>query len=432
MDQQHEERLVVVSQDSHAGAEMHDYKAYLPKKYRDEFDAWAATFHDPWLDLDDRQMYDEDDDGLHMGRISFVSPYSWESDTRLEHMDQEGIAAEVLFPNTVPPFFPSALISSAVPQTEEEYRYRWEGLKAHNRWMVDFCALAPERRVGLAQVFLNDIDDTVAEIRWAKEAGLKGVLMPMDHLSVKLLNIYQASVDPFWAVCTELEMPVHRHTHTVAEPETVFGPAATAIGGHEAQFFLNRTLSHLILGGVFERFPDLKFAITETGAEWVLAELKKLDGALAAGRDPKGRGNLVFGRVAEQLPLSASEYFARNCWIGPSLMRPDEMNALHEIGVDRIMWGGDYPHMEGTFPHGQLGMRLLFAGLTDDEVRKMLSENAANVYDLDMDALRVIADRIGPTLDEVTKPVQREELPLRTFCATIGAAIDAFARADAH
>jgi predicted TIM-barrel fold metal-dependent hydrolase len=56
---------------------------------------------------------------------------------------------------------------------------RWAGLQAHNRWLVDFCADAPGRRAGIVQITLHDIEASVAEIRWAHDAGLRGgVLLP--------------------------------------------------------------------------------------------------------------------------------------------------------------------------------------------------------------------------------------------------------------
>ena len=59
------------------------------------------------------------------------------------------------------------------------YELRWAGLKAHNRWLADFCAETPGRRAGMAQIFLNDVDDAVAEIVWAREHGLfGGILLP--------------------------------------------------------------------------------------------------------------------------------------------------------------------------------------------------------------------------------------------------------------
>ena len=105
----------------------------------DDFDAWAADFTEPWTDYD-IEMMDTDDQFLRVGASSFLAPYNWDSDMRLAHMDAEGIAGEVIFPNTVPPFYPSGAITAPAPSTEDEYLHRWAGIQAHNRWLVDFCA----------------------------------------------------------------------------------------------------------------------------------------------------------------------------------------------------------------------------------------------------------------------------------------------------
>ena len=162
---------------------------------------------------------DTDDADLRIGVASFMSPYNWESERRVEHLEADGIVAEVVFPNTVPPFYPSSIIGAPAPTTAEEYRLRWAGIKAHNRWMVDFCDAFPGRRAGLAQVFFDDLDDAIEEVRWAKDAGLKGVLIPTDHFG-KLVPLFEYRLDPFWAACAELEMPVHRHGIVVSNAET--------------------------------------------------------------------------------------------------------------------------------------------------------------------------------------------------------------------
>jgi predicted TIM-barrel fold metal-dependent hydrolase len=351
-----------------------------------------------------------------MGRASFVSRYSWESDTRAEHMNREGIAAEVVFPNTVPPFYPSGIITALAPQSEEEYRYRWEGIKAHNRWLVDFCAQLPGRRAGLAQVFVDDLDDAIAEMRWASEAGLSGVLIPGD-----LGALYDPRYDRLWAASCELGLPVHRHSIIVTEQTTGFATAAAAVGAHEIMFWVGRAISHLVLGGVFQRFPDLRFVITETGCAWVLPELQKLDGEIWFGKTP-GQGHVVFGDAVQALDRSATEYFRRNCWIGMSTVRADELALRHEIGVDRLMWGADYPHTEGSFPNTRLVLRLLFSDVPEDEVRVMTSTSAADVYGFDLDFLQSIADDIGPTVEEVATPVSPEELPPESMSAAVMAA----------
>jgi predicted TIM-barrel fold metal-dependent hydrolase len=411
-------RYTLISTDAHAGADLLDYKAYLPAKLHGEFDAWAADFHDPWADLDQATHYADDSD-LLMGRASFVSRYSWDHEARMRHMDAEGIAAEVLFPNTVPPFYPSGIITALAPQTAEEYRYRWEGIKAHNRWLVDFCEQLPGRRIGMAQVFVDDIDDAIAEMRWAKEAGLSGVLIPGDAGAM-----YDPRYDPLWAASCDLGLPVHRHAIIVTEQTTGFATAAAAVGAHEFQFWVGRVIGHLVLGGVFQRFPDLKFVITETGCSWVPPELQKLDMEINYGRIP-GQGQVVFGKAVDGLELSATEYFQRNCWIGMSTVRPDEIAMRHVIGVDRLMWGADYPHTEGSFPHTRLALRLLFSDVPEDEVRTMTSLSAANVYGCDLDALQSIADRIGPTVEEVATPVTPDELPSESMSASIQPALAA-------
>jgi predicted TIM-barrel fold metal-dependent hydrolase len=413
---------VMISSDGHAGADLWDYKPYLAKEFRDEFDAWAEGFSEPWADYDN-ELSDLDDENIRIGVASASSVYNWDSAKRMEHLEDQGIAAEVLFPNTVPPFYPSGAITSPAPSGGEDYRYRWAGVQAHNRWLVDFCAQAPGRRAGLAQVFLTNLDDAIAEVRWAKEAGLAGVLIPSDH-ALNLVNLYELRLDPFWAACSELGMPVTRHAIAVGPPETPeTGPAAIAIGAYETHLLFRRGLGHVMLGGVFERFPDLQFVFTETGSSWMAEELPKLDGGVVMGKVKGTTAYPLYHRAVESLSKLPSEYFAQNCHVGISLAIDADIESRHQLGVDRLMWGADYPHHEGSFPYTKLAVRLLFAGVPEDEVRQMTSVNAARVYGFDLDALQVVADEIGPTVEEVATPVSPDELPASSLGHTVATAI---------
>jgi predicted TIM-barrel fold metal-dependent hydrolase len=104
--------------------------------------------------------------------------------------------------------------------------------------------------------------------------------------------------------------------------------------------------------------------------------------------------------------MKPSEYFARNCWVGVSFPSPGEAAARHEIGVDRFLWGSDYPHDESTFPHTREGLRRAFAGTDPQELQQVLAGNAAAVYGFDLDALRPIAERVGPTVEELAEPFE--------------------------
>ena len=411
-------RYTLISSDAHAGASILGYTPYLAKEFHDAFDAWAPTFRDAWDDVD-AELSNGDDPNLRVGTSSFLAPYNWDSDQRLEHQNSQGIAAEIIFPNTVPPFYPSGAVTASAPTTEDEYSLRWAGVQAHNRWLLDFCDQAPGRRGGLAQVFLANVDDAIAEARWAKEAGLAGVLIPSDHTS-QLVDLYEGRLDPFWAACCELDFPVHRHAIAVTAPETPeSGPATPAIGVHETNLFFQRGIGHLILGGVFERHPDLKFVFTETGCIYLSMQLRALDAEFQQGRTKGSTGYPFFRHVAESSSLTPTEYFQRNCWVGASLMTSMDLGLRHQLGVDRIMWGADYPHHEGTFPYTDLALRVCFADVPEDEVRAMTSLNAAEVYGFDLDKLQTIADEIGPTVEEVATPVSPEEFPDFSMSITI-------------
>ena len=77
----------------------------------------------------------------------------------------------------------------------------------------------------------------------------------------------------------------------------------------------------------------------------------------------------------------------------------------HEIGVRNLMWGGDYPHMETTFPYSRESLRKSYAGLPRDEIKLMIGENAVRVYNFDPEKLMPVAGRIGPSVEDIDGPL---------------------------
>jgi predicted TIM-barrel fold metal-dependent hydrolase len=105
------------------------------------------------------------------------------------------------------------------------------------------------------------------------------------------------------------------------------------------------------------------------------------------------------------LPHKPSDYFKRNCYIGASFPPPSEAATFHDIGIDKIMWGSDYPHNEACSPLSRESLRRSFEGWSESDLRTILAENQAHVYGFDLEALAPIADRIGPTVDEIATPL---------------------------
>ncbi|MBO2447315.1 amidohydrolase [Actinomadura barringtoniae] len=383
---------LVISADAHAGADLLEYRPYLESSRHDEFDAWAKAYVNPFADLQAKG-----------------AERNWDSDLRLRELEQDGIVAEVLFPNTVPPFFPSGNLTAPHPSAQD-YALRWAGLRAHNRWMADFCAAAPGRRAGVAQIMLNDVDDAVKEIRWAHEAGLTGgILLPGVAPGAPVPPLHSDVYEPIWRTCAELGMPVNHHGGTGA-PGLEPNPVSLAVFIVEVSWYAHRALWHLIFGGVFERHPDLRFVLTEQGSDWIPGVLKTLDYYYSRFRSGDETAEAKFGGpAASQLSLKPSEYFARNCYVGATFMKPSEIPLRHDIGIGRIMWGSDFPHDEGTFPFSREALRRTFHDVPADELHAMLAGNAAQVYGFDLAALRPHADRVGPSEEEIGRPLT--ELP---------------------
>jgi len=390
-------RYVILSSDGHAGASIMGYRDYLPSRLHDEFDAWVKRFENPFADLDSPTAY-----------------RNWDSKRRLDELQDDGVVGEVLFPNTIPPFYPSGNLT-AYPPKAGEHELRWEGLKAHNRWLADFCNDTPGRRAGLVQILLHDVEAAVEEIKWGKEAGLfGGVLMPGIPPDSGLEPFIAPIYEPIWQICADLEMPINHHA---ANAGPSYGPYA-ATGWMffvEAGFFSHRALWMLIFAGVFERYPNLKLVLTEGGADWVPGVLEVLDHQYDKMLDTNKNESVIGGLAIKSMSMKPSEYYERNVWIGSSFTTPRESAMRDEVGVDRIMWGSDYPHREGTFPYTREALRYAFSDTDPVEVAAMLGGNASTVYPFDLKVLGTVAlDIDAPTVSEVRVPLPSDAIPTDT------------------
>jgi predicted TIM-barrel fold metal-dependent hydrolase len=383
--------FTILTADSHAGGSHAAYREYLEPKFLDDFDAWRARYKNPFKDLGDNRRL-----------------RNWDNEMRNSQQEADGVIGEVIFPNTIPPFFPSFVLF-APPPRPEDYQHRLAGVRAHNRWLVDFCAESPDRRAGIGQIFLNDVDDAIKDVHWINEHGLRGgILLPNVPPDVKWVSpLYDPAYDRLWEVIQDLEMPLNVHGGTGA-PDYGDYPFAMLLYINEVGFYSQRPLVHFILGGVFERFPRLKFVITETGCSWVPPLLRSLDATIDRIRKTGQTGEIRYGDE-HKLDRLASEYFAQNVWMGVSQPRPADVAVRSQIGEERFMWGSDYPHDEGTFPFTRETLRQVLLDIPPDEKQKILGENCANLYGFDLDKLAPLAASFGPTVEELEIPLK--ELP---------------------
>ena len=424
------DRYMMISQDCHAGAPWFVYRKYLDPKYREEYERWATGVVGNLANLGSAEMEKEKPAQYESMPVERKKEYleamersmghlgNWDPDVRAKELDREGIAGEVIFcdgsQKNHPPFsysfFPGQVASPEL---------RLAGCRAHNRWLAEFCQTNKGRHAGIAMITMDDVEETVKEIRWAKENGLfGGILLPALPLSVpspsqggdlytrRLLEGKDSSgggmavdgpesfwhhprYEPVWDVCEELEMPVNTH----ATNSGVNYGGSPLVGIIENAFTTYRPFWCLLWGGVFERHPKLQFCPTESGGMQVLWFNAYFDEYMAKHRRPEW--------VKKAISMKPSDYWHRQCYVGASAHSTRaEIDARYQIGVKNIMWGSDYPHPEGTWPVSMQRTKELFTGIPQDEVSLMIGGNAARVYKFDVESLQKIAAKIGPKVSD--------------------------------
>jgi len=403
------ERLLVISADCHAGPPVDAYRPFVDPAYHQAFDdyatqvrAYLARFGN---EVGALRLADSADPRARLRAERDGVVGQWDAHQRIKDLNADGIAAEVMFPQGSVPFhkFPPLSTTNGDVVFPATVDTQAAGCRAYNRWLASICEVEPERHVGVGVVPIRDVARAVAEVEWARDAGLRGISLPPvrvgDDPGFPMYN--DPVYEPFWSVCEALHMPLH--AHGISPISYGGGPENSALIFAECDFFARRSLWFLIFSGVFERHPGLQLVFTEQRAGWVKPTLELLDSILPMD----GSGSTltdVTGML--KLPRKPSDYFATNCWIGASFMSHAEAEDRYAIGVDRIMWGSDYPHAEGTWPWSTASMRMTFAGVAEGEVRKMLGDNAVRCYGLEQQTLQGVASEIGPRLTDVTAPLE--------------------------
>ena len=278
------DRFLVVSSDGHAGPPANEYREYLEDSYKPMFDEHQQKMREQIEVLRGSGLRGDNRDFVRRwekltgGDGGLLAGY--DSDYRNTVLNKEGIAAEVLFPDAdvlgTGRVSASPFGSGLGGGRGYEPDVAMAGARAHNRWLADFVAKSPERRVGLAVApLLHDIDVAVTEIREAKSLGLRGVLIPTRWYDYPAYN--DPRYEPIWEVCEELDMPVHTHAGAGPTDYEPGSPGYIGLIASEAGWWGYRPLHVLLWAGVFDRHPGLKFIPTELGNYWAEDLFRKMD-----------------------------------------------------------------------------------------------------------------------------------------------------------
>jgi predicted TIM-barrel fold metal-dependent hydrolase len=278
---------------------------------------------------------------------------------RLADQDRDGVAAEVLYTSVGMAMYGLA-----------DGELRAAIFRAYNDWLADFCSAAPQRYAGIALIPMDDVGVAIAEIGRVARLGLRGGMIwgePPDERPYDSLDW-----DPLWAAAQDASFPLSLHILTGRGGTGVkWGSIMRGYG--TLHHGIERSLIGLIFGGVFQRFPRLRIVSAENDIGWMPHFLQRIDHAYEKYRslEPGGR----------YIPEPPSHYFRRNVF-ATFQHDPVGVRERAEVGVGNLMWASDFPHSDSTWPRSREFVARDFAGVPEDELRRMVCDNAAQLYGL--------------------------------------------------
>jgi predicted TIM-barrel fold metal-dependent hydrolase len=283
-------------------------------------------------------------DGLTITELSSRPPGSRDIRARLADLDEEGIWAEVVFPS----------LGLWQNMLKDPVLVR-DATRAENEWMLsEIQEVAPDRLVPTGQLPLLSTTDAVAEIYHCAEIGLHAVYLPTG-VPDGVDDYHRDSWEPVWAAAEEAGLVLAFHIGTDGgDPAILRGPGAAVANYVETTYGGQKAATKMVTSGALDRHPHLNILISEGGATWV---------PFLGDRMNEGyRQHGMF--VHPTLSLLPKEILYRQVYAS---FQHDESApaALTAMGYQNVLWGSDYPHLEGTFGHTQKTLHELFDGLSE-------------------------------------------------------------------
>ncbi len=294
---------------------------------------------------------------------------------RVEMMDEMGIFAEVLYPNII------GLGGQGISAAVEDVPFRLSLIQMFNDYMSGIQQDADFRLLPMGVIPGWDVDAAVAEAKRLAAMGFRGVNMTSDPQDLGAPDLASKAWDPLWATCSGLKLPVHFHIGASLTTMNYFGDyswpsqhedVALGIGGLMLFIGNARVVVNVICSGLLDRFPDLKMVSVESGTGWIPFVLEALDYEMEENAP----------HLLAELELRPSEYFRRQLYATTWFERKDIRRTVESVGADNIMFETDFPHPTCIYPDPLKVALQNMEDLTEDQQRKILSENALKLYRL--------------------------------------------------
>ena len=281
-------------------------------------------------------------------------------------MDVDGVDVSIVYPTV-------GLLLYSVPDSE----LLTSIFRTYNDWLAEFCNAVPDRLKGIATLNVDDVPSAVKELERCAKMGLTGGMITVYPPEGR--GYHLPDYEPLWAASEDLEMPLGLHIATNRPgPGQEFGSGEQADRVRSsflanADHWIRMSLGDMVFSGVFERHPKLQIGSVEMELSWIPHFLDRVDYTYTQ--------RVQQDRYRFKEAMLPSDYLRRNVFYG---FQEDGLGVkLRDIiGVDNLLWGSDYPHVESTFPRTQQILEEILTDCTEEEKAKIAGGNAAKIYHL--------------------------------------------------
>jgi predicted TIM-barrel fold metal-dependent hydrolase len=282
---------------------------------------------------------------------------AWELAARIRDMDADGVDHSLLF---------HGMAAQLFGNPDDDFMFAC--LDAFNEWFAEY-ARRPEAQGRVHPIAVlptwRHPEQSRDYVHKIKALGFKAMEIPSEPR-----DIYYNSLrfDPMWAAIADSGIPLSIHVGPYIQYRGLGSLGANMtrnFGPHRPLWAL------LTFSGVFERHPRLRIVFTEGGASWAASAIDDADKVYRCYKPD----------LNPQLPHPPSFYWHRQCY-ATFMDDPTAIAMADKIGVDNVMWSGDYPHPEGVLGQSRNLVRSYFEQLGEEKARKVVGGNAARVWGL--------------------------------------------------
>jgi predicted TIM-barrel fold metal-dependent hydrolase len=307
-----------------------------------------------------------------------MRPGCYDAKARIEDMDRSGVLASLCFP-TLPRFCGQLFMEAS------DREFGFQCLQIYNDWLVeDWCGAAPGRYIPLMLIPMWDPALAVTEMERMADKGVTAFAFSENPEPLGLPTIHDVNHywDPVMAAANELELVASMHVGSSSTLPKICTDAPFMANLTWGASRTSGTMLSWLFSGLFQRFPNLKIALSEGEVGWMPYFLERAEQVLDKQRYWVKRGTTFMGHAGNEADLDTldiRETF-RNHIFGCIIEDRHAVKSLDELGEDNIMCETDYPHSDSTWPDCIDVARNTMKDLPDAVQYKLLRGNAERLY----------------------------------------------------